>query len=97
GLTLTKSQATKIKSAAENHTSVAIRLTKNNLQGNHKLLLTQTQINQINRAKSLNKGMDLKLSAAQLEHLVKTGGLIPLLSLIPLIFGGIGAAGGVAG
>ena len=96
-LTLTERQANKIVVAAEKHTSVVIRLIYNKLQGNHKLPLTKTQIMQINKVKKINKGMDLKLSAAQLEHLEKTGGLLPLLALLPLIFGGLGAAGGVDG
>lgn len=95
GVTLTKSQANKIYIAAKNHTPVVIRIKKENLQGGaHKLPLTETQIKRVNNAK---KGMDFKLSAAQLSHLEKTGGLIPLLALLPLIFGGLGAAGGVAG
>jgi len=97
GLTLTEKQLNKIISAAKKHESVVIRLAQLNLKGTHKLLLTQTQIMQINKATKRNKGMDLKLSAAQLQHLEKTGGLLPLLALLPLIFGGIGAAGGVAG
>ena len=97
GLNLTKNQVDKIKNASENHTSVVIRLTKDSLQGNHKLALTQTQILNINKAKKLDKGIDLKLSPLQLKHLEKTGGMLPLLALLPLIFGGIGAAGGVAG
>lgn len=97
GLSLTKRQVDKVRIAAEKRTSVVIRLAYNNLQGNHKLQLTKMQIKQINKAKKGNKGMDLKLSATQLEHLEKTGGLLPLLALLPLIFGGIGAAGGVAG
>ena len=52
---------------------------------------------QINRAKEVNKGLDLKLSPTQLKHLEKIGGLIPLLALLPLIYGGLGADGGVAG
>lgn len=97
GLALTKGQASKIANAAKKHSSVEIRLTKNSSQGNYKLPLTQTQINQINKSKNNKKGMNLKLSASQLKHLEKTGGLLPLLALLPLIFGGIGAAGGVAG
>jgi len=97
GLTLTKTQANKIVSAAKKHDSVVIRLANNSLQGNHKLPLTETQVTRINKANKFNKGMDLKLSAAQLQHLEKTGGLLPLLALLPLIFGGLGAAGGVAG
>src|SRR5271156_5325864 len=41
--------------------------------------------------------MDLKLSVTQLQHLEKAGGLLPILALLPLILGGLGAAGGVAG
>ena len=97
GLTLTERQANKIISAAKKHAAVTIRLAYNNLQGKHTLPLTQTQITQITKARKVNKGMDLKLSATQLEHLEKSGGLLPLLALLPLIFGGLGAAGGVAG
>ena len=97
GLTLTKSQVKEIINAAKKHSSVEIRLSHSNLQGDHKLPLTKTQIAQINKANKLNKGMDLKLSATQLKHMEKTGGLLPLAALLPLIFGGLGAAGGVAG
>src|SRR5277367_852881 len=97
GLTLSKTQVSKIVSAAKKHDSVTIRLGNNSLHGNHKLPLTQTQVTQINKAGKLNKGIDLKLSATQLQHLEKTGGLFPLLPLLPLIFGGLGAAGGVVG
>ena len=97
GLTLTERQANNIISAAKKHTAVTIRLSYNNLQGKHTLPLTQTQIAQINKARKVNKGMNLKLSTTQLEHLEKSGGLLPLLALLPLIFGGLGAAGGVAG
>ena len=41
--------------------------------------------------------MDLKLSESQLDHMEKTGGFLPLLALIPLITGALGAAGGIAG
>jgi hypothetical protein len=73
---------------------------KLNLQGDHKLPLTQTQINKIKKAKN---GVQLNLSETQLkqlkqlEQLEKNGGFLPLAALIPLIFGGIGAAGGLAG
>src|SRR5271163_3090938 len=97
GLTLTKTQANKIVSAAKKHDSVVISLANNSLQGNHKLPLTETQVTRINKASKLNKGIDLKLSAVQLQHFKKTGGLLPLLALLPLIFGGLGAACGVAG
>ena len=72
-----------------------VRITKNNPIGNlHKIPLTQTQINRINKAEN---GLNLFLSSSQLKYLKKSGGLLPLLALLPLIFAGLGAAGGVAG
>jgi len=59
-----------------------------------KIPLTQAQINKIRKSKS---AFNLKLSAAQLKYLEKSGGFLPLLALLPLIFGGIGAAGGLTG
>ena len=41
--------------------------------------------------------MILSLSSTQLKYLEKSGGLLPLLILLPLIFGGLGAAGAVGG
>ena len=97
GVNLSKGQADKICNAHKKGTGVTIRLTKLNLQGDHKLPLTQTQINKIKKAKN---GVQLNLSETQLKHLKmveKNGGFIPLLSLIPIIASALGAAGGVAG
>ena len=60
----------------------------------HKIPLTKTQVKRITRAKN---GFNLSLSSAQLKYLKKSGGLLPLLALLPLIFAGLEAAGGVAG
>ena len=99
GLSLGVAQTQKIRKAADKNASVTIRLSKKNLSGSHELPLTQTQINRIRKTKT---GLDLTLSCAQMkqlkkEHHKKTGGFIPLLSLIPIIAGALGAAGGVAG
>lgn len=101
GLSLTNGQIKKIISSAKKHESVTIRLSKNNFNGNHKLPLTKTQINRIARAQT---GLNLTLSYAQIKHIndivlhsEKTGGVIPLLALIPIIASALGAAGGVAG
>ena len=97
GVTLSEGQAKKICNAHRKETGVTIRLTKLNLQGDHKLPLTQTQINKIKKAKN---GVQLNLSETQLKHLKmveKNGGFIPLLSLIPIIASALGAAGGLAG
>src|SRR5277367_2868109 len=93
GVTLSEGQAKKICNAHRKGTGVTIRLAKLNLQGDHKLPLTQTQINRIKKAKN---GVQLNLSETQLkqlkqlEQLEKNGEFLPLAALIPLIFGGIG-------
>ena len=73
-----------------------LRVSKDNRKGDvHKIPLTNRQINKINKAKN---GMILSLSSTQVKFLEKSGGLVPLLAaLLPLIFGGLGAAGAVAG
>src|SRR5579863_8227339 len=94
GLNLSKGQIEKIAVAAKRHREVKIRLSKSSLRGDHKLPLTQRQINKITKSKT---GIDLTLSPSQLRHLEKSGGFIPLLALLPALFGGLGAVGGVAG
>ena len=103
GVNLSESQINKIKSAVENKCAISLRLTKKNLHdargggarggGDHKLPLTKTQVKKLENVKT---GVDLKLSAAQLK-VIKTGGFLPLLTLIPLIAGAVGAAGGLTG
>ena len=95
GLNLTDNQLEKIIRASRNKQGVVVRINKDNLNGNlHKIPLTKTQINRITKAKN---GLKLFLSSSQLNNLKKSGGLLPLLSLLPLIFAGLRAAGGVAG
>ena len=95
GLNLTDNQLEKIIRASQNKQGVVVRITKDNLNGNlHKIPLTKTQINRITKAKN---GLNLSLSSSQLKYLKKSGGLLPLLALLPLIFAGLGAVGGVAG
>jgi len=94
GVNLSKGQAKKIYNAYKKGTGATIRLVKLNLQGDHKLPLTPTQINKIKKAKN---GVQLNLSETQLKHLEKNGGFIPLLTLIPIIASALGAAGGLAG
>ena len=94
GVTLSQGQKKKILNAHRNGTGVVIKLKKDNMQGPHKLPLTQTQINRIKKAKN---GTQLTLSEAQLKHMEKIGGFLPLLTLIPLVAGAIGAAGGLTG
>src|SRR6476619_8359444 len=114
GVTLSDGQAKTIDDAHRKGTGVAIRLTKVNLHGDHKLPLTQTQINKIKKAKhgvQLNlsetqlkhiekkakNGVQLNLPETQLKDMEKTGGFLPLLTLIPIIASALSAAGGLAG
>ncbi len=94
GVNLSKGQAKKVLQAHKKGNSISIRLSKHNLNGDFKLPLTKTQLNRIHKTQT---GMDLKLSAAQLNHMEKTGGFLPLLALIPIIASALGAAGGIAG
>src|SRR5882757_2772608 len=106
GLTITQGQFKKILTAGKQGKSLTIRISKKNLHGDNMLLLTKTQINK--RMKSTSS-LDLTLSPPQVrkiykkyvelqnEHNEKTGGILPLLALLPLIFGGLGAAGGISG
>jgi len=94
GVSLSESQINKIKNAVEKNSATSIYLTKKNLHGDHKLPLTQSQVNKLNN--NTKTGVNLKLSAAQLKY-IKTGGFLPLLTLIPLIAGAVGAAGGLTG
>ena len=60
-------------------------------KANHHLLLTHTQVNQLNNAKSAGTSKDLKISKTQLD---KNGGFI---ITIPTLLAGIGAAASMAG
>ena len=95
GLNLTDNQLENIIRASQNEQGVVVRITKNNPNRNlHKIPLTLTQINRITKAEN---GLNLFLSTSQLQYLKKSGGLSPLLALLPLIFAGLGAVGGVTG
>jgi len=94
GFNLSEGQKNKISLAYKNKVGITIRLAKKNLQGNDILALTQSQLNKI---KNGDKSLQLSLSLSQLSHMVKTGGFLPLLTLIPLIAGAVGAAGGLTG
>ena len=59
---------------------ISIKLKPENLVGEHQLMVTQTQLNKINKAKSKGKGCVLKFSQNQIKT---TGG--SLFSLIPTL------------
>ena len=103
---ISEGQKQKIQNAVKNKTPVSIRLSKNDLNGDHMLLLTPSQINKIVKAKSLNEGVTLNMSLKQLkENLTVEGGFIgallgmlaPLAArVLPTLLGGL-ATGLISG
>ena len=91
GLTLSDGQKRLLAKALQTPTSLTLRLSANQLDGEDKLALTATQIKRITKSRSMGKGADIKLSKAQLQKMKKMGGFLPL------ILAGLGALGELAG
>ena len=97
GITLTDLQKKNLASSIIKKQPVTLRLSKNQLQGNDKLLLTKRQANRIVKHQKNGKGCDIKFSSAQLKHMAKHGAALPLLALLPALLGGLGGlSGGIA-
>ena len=78
---ISKGQEDKLQNAIKYKKAVALRLSKDDLVGNHMLLLTQAQINNINKARLENKGVSLKLSGKQIQANLKVeGGFLGMLA-----------------
>jgi hypothetical protein len=97
GFDLSDFQKQNVAYAVINNTGITLKLNYSQLNGDFKIPLTNRQITRIGKKKNVKKGIVLKLSVNQLKQMRKSGGLLPLLALLPAIFGGIGAAGGIAG
>lgn len=104
GVSLTKGQKTRLRSAFKNKRALSLRLSARQLTGPNQLGLTATQLQQIQQSQRRNKGVVLHLSAAQLS---KQGGFLagllnlakfaaPFLAKKVLPALGIGALSGVA-
>src|SRR2546425_5198834 len=94
GVNLSDGQKQKMAIAYKKNEGVSIRISNKNLEGNDILAFTKTQLNKINNAKN---GVQLNLSASQLQYMEKTGGFLPLIPLIAGILGGVGGlTGGIA-
>ena len=94
GVNLSDGQKSKLSTAYKKGISISIKLSRKDLHGNDMLALTETQLNKLRKAEN---GVQLHLSVSQLKYMEKTGGFLPLLTLIPLIAGAVGAAGGLTG
>jgi hypothetical protein len=93
GLSLTQGQKETLAKAAFEGSEVTLRLAVDQQQGEDVLGLTKTQISHITKNKSAGSGAQIKFSKTQLKAQSKTGGILPLL---PLILGGLSAAGALA-
>src|SRR5271156_1024151 len=93
---LTNNQIKKLGNAMKEGTEISMKIHKEQYHGEHPLPLTLTELNKI---KDGVNEINLTLSAKKLNHIKNNheGGFLPLLSLIPLVLGGLGTAGGVAG
>src|SRR5271156_1684690 len=93
---LTTNQITKLGRAIKDERSITMKIKKDQYHGEHPLPLTLTELNKI---KDGAPEIKLTLSVKKLNYIKNNhdGGFLPLLTLIPLIAGGLGAVGGVAG
>src|SRR5271156_3534087 len=97
---LTNKQIKKLGSALNDERAITIKIKKDQYHATHEgsipLPLTLAELNKI---KDSAPEITLHLSVKKLNHIKNNheGGFLPLLSLIPLVLGGLGAAGGVAG
>ena len=76
----------------KNRNSVSLKLRPENLVGNHQLMVTQTQMNALNKAKAKGKGIVLKFSQNQVR---RTGGSLLGLATaaLPMAAKALGLAG----
>ena len=84
---ISQGQADKIKKAIQNGSAVNLKLSYQDLEGEHVLALTKTQVNKIVKAYTNGTGVVLNLSKKQLEHNSKVeggfiGALLPLLGVL---------------
>ena len=86
-LHFSKGQTDKIKKAIQEQSDVSIRLSDSDLEGEHILAVTQSQLNKIAKAYEKGTGVTLKLSKKQLAYNAKVeggfiGALLPLLGML---------------
>ena len=92
----------KIVSAYKNKCPVAIKHSPSEMDGDD-VFLTKSQLTKMEKANERNKGVNLKLSSAQVKHNAKHMGFLPMLAalasaILPTIAKtlGIGALSGLA-
>jgi hypothetical protein len=91
---LSENQKKKINAAFRKGESVSLRLAHEALSGRDKIILTQSQVENLKKAKAAGNGVEITLSKAQLG---KQGGILPFLIVPALIAAAKAAALGAAG
>ena len=79
---LSDSQINKLKDAVKNNTGTTFRISLKMFNGNnlpHELLLTTRQKTKVRNAFNNNMSTDLKLSKAQISHIIQSGEFLGLL------------------
>ena len=82
---LSEGQKSKLLTAHRNKSEITIRLSNSDLTGNDSLMLTQRQINKLNKAKKLGVGSDLNISKTQIRKVMRVGHGAPRIGLFPSI------------
>ena len=84
-INISEGQKDKIKRAIQAGAAVSIRLSHEDLSGEHLLALTQAQVNKMAKAYQARTGVTIKMSKTQLQHNAKVeggfiGAILPLLA-----------------
>ena len=77
---LSKGQQEKLAKAFKNKYPHTLRLKYEQLRGSFPILLTQTQLNQINKSITNKKGLQIKISAEQMRSQGQSGGFLGALA-----------------
>ena len=87
-LNLSDNQINKLRQAINaNCTATSIKLSYDDLDGDHTLFLTNGQYNKLQNARDQGKGLTVRMSSRQLKHNVKTeggflGALLPAIGAV---------------
>ena len=83
---LTENQVQKLRQSINaNCSTTSLKLSNDDLDGDHTLFLTNAQYNKLQNAKNRGKGLTIRMSSRQLKHNIKTeggflGALLPVLA-----------------
>ena len=85
---LTENQIQKLRQAINaNCSATSLKLSNDDLDGDHTIFLTNAQYNKLQNAKNRGKGLTIRMSSRQLKHNVKTQG-----GFLGALLAGIGRA-----